>query len=209
RYTMELLFSARAVVPDSARRAEDVEPGGRAHHRLHRAAADDGCGGVRVSVAAGPCDAASRHPRRRDAAALREGRAAGDWSSRPGGDYRRRDVQLQLVDLVGRIHAELELPQAPGVAIAFDGADEARDPLVDPAAGFGGDRARAEGPERAGAVVLHERPGVRAAVPAAAVRALRLEGQPRRVDRRICRLARLEGRRRRTVAGPAGVHLLS
>ena len=51
RHPVELLFSARAVVPHAARREPDVIAGGRADDRLHGAAAVDGHRGVRVPVA--------------------------------------------------------------------------------------------------------------------------------------------------------------
>ena len=70
----------------------------------------------------------------------------------------------------------------------------------------GGGRLRAEGAERSGALVLHERPGVRPAVSAARVRALRQQGEPDWVDGGVCRLAGAETRRRGTVARHPAFH---
>ena len=113
--------------------------------------------------------------------------------SRPCGDHRRRDVQLQLVDPLRGVDAQLELPEAPRLAFAVGRPDEARHPIVDPAVRRAGHRARAEGPERPGAVVLHQRPRLRPAVPAAAVRAVRSEGQPHRIDRGVRRVVGAAG----------------
>jgi high affinity choline transporter 7 len=85
--------------------------------------------------------------------------------SRPGGDHRRRHVELQLVDPLRRIDAQLELPQAVVVAVAVGRADGARNPIVHPAAWRRRHRARPESPECPGAVVLHKRSRVRAALP--------------------------------------------
>ena len=117
--------------------------------------------------------------------------AAGHRTARPGRDCRRGDVELLVVDPVGGIDVRVEcvcgaccrpdmsvgaLTMVMRVAIA----------LARRRRGVDG----AEGSERAGAVVLHERPGVRAAVSAAGVGALRQQGQPDRIDRGVRRIAR-------------------
>src|SRR5207244_8160954 len=89
--------------------------------------------------------------RRCHAAAVRAGRAARDRPPRPCRDYRRCDLELQLVDPLGGIDAQLELPEAPRLALALRRPDEASDPIVYFSVRRRRDRAGVEGPERAGA----------------------------------------------------------
>src|SRR5580704_8498810 len=63
--------------------------------------------------------------------------------------------------------------------------------------------------ERAGALVLHERPGVRAAVSATGLRDLRLQVEPYWIDDSVFSFARVAHGRRRTTAGTETVHPLS
>ena len=150
-----------------------VDSGRRADDRLHRAAAADGNCGLRVSVAGRyrsppPSDAGGR-----DAAAVRARGAAAVG-------------MLGLAAIIGAVTSSfsssilsagsmlswncLKRLVWPSLSVVADGA---RHPIVDPAVRRAGDRPCAEGAERPGAVVLHERSRVRPAVSAAAVRALR------------------------------------
>ena len=119
RHSVELLFSARAVVPHAACRARAVDPRRRADHRVHRSAAADGRG--RRSRTRGR-PTSSRGFRRTPAETmpLLFARAVPpvDRPARPGGDCRRGHVELQLVDPLRRIDVQLELSQAPGLADA-------------------------------------------------------------------------------------------
>ena len=111
-------------------RAGHVGAGGRADDRVHGAAAADGRLGVRVSVAGRRRRAPGRDAGRDDAAAVPARGPAGDRPARPGGDRRRGELELQLVDPVGGIDVELELREAPDVAVGVGGPDEARHPPV-------------------------------------------------------------------------------
>ena len=159
--------------PRDARRAFDS--GRAADDRVHRAAAADGRRGVRLSVAGRASWRDCRRPRPKRCRCSSRTRC------------RRSIGLLGLAAIIGAVTSSfsssilsagsmlswncLKRLVWPSLSVA---ADEARDPLVDRLL-FGArrDGARAESAKRAGALVLHERSGVRAAVPAAGVGAVR------------------------------------
>ena len=103
---------------------------------------------------------------------------------------------FSLVHSVGGIDVQLECLHAVPPPRPADAGDENRDAGDDSGSGR---RRRGHGPSRAecaGAVVLHERSGVRAPRATADLRAARSKGQPGWLGRRVRRVAGLEAGRR-------------
>ena len=119
RHPVELLFPARAVVPHAARRARGQSM--LAGVLTIAFTVPPLLMGVAAFAYPWPADVVARlQATPADAMPLLFARAVPprDRPARPRGDHRRRDVQLQLVDPVGGIDAELELPEAAGLAVA-------------------------------------------------------------------------------------------
>ena len=114
RHPVELLLPARAVVPHAAGRARQSMLAGVLTIAFTVPPLLMGIARVRAIPGRPTSQRASAGDAgRHDAAAVRARGAAGDRAARPGGDHRRGDVELQLVDPVGRIDVELELREAP------------------------------------------------------------------------------------------------
>ena len=93
-----------------------------------------GRGRVRLRVASPTSAAQLQPPAGRHAAAAVASRSRRRWSALlgHGRHHRRRDVELQLVDPVGRLDVQLEHLQAPAVAVPVgDGQMKRDDPAVD------------------------------------------------------------------------------
>ena len=209
RHPVELLLPARAVVPDARPRPVALHPVGPADDRTHGAAPALRRGGLRLRVAARPGRAAAAPAGRHAPAPAEAGRAPTGRTPRHGRHRRGRDLQLQLVDPVGRIDVQLEHVQAAAVAVPVGDGHEAHDQADDcrPRRRGGGDGA--QHPKRAGPLVLHERPRVRPAVPAAGVRVVRPEGQPGGFHDGVRRVLRPPAGRRRAALRPGSDHPLS
>src|SRR5262249_22370741 len=155
---------------------------------LHYPAVAARRGGVQIQLAFRSAGAASSATFADAADAARTRHAAVCGLAGIGRDHRRGDFEFQLFDPVGLFSGEVELVSAAVVARPFGLEDEAADPTFDRSARRDGGRDGAESSERAGALVFYERPGLRPPLPAIAVRALRPESEPHRLDHGVLRV---------------------